>query len=122
VTFFTLNKRPVPFSLRDTIRWQDMIFEDGTGSIKTTDTSFRQRYGRGYFSYSFDKKSPVMHIKKLATDSLSFLDLNYQLAGDSAIHLWGKKHGDSVYVDLKRTNRHFQLAERQFHWLSEHNR
>jgi len=26
---------------------------------------------------------------------------------------------DSLHVELKRTNRHFQLAERQFHWLTE---
>ena len=30
--------------------------------------------------------------------------------------------GDSVQVDLVRVARHFQLTERQFHWLSEYNR
>jgi hypothetical protein len=34
----------------------------------------------------------------------------------------GKTRQGDVVIDLKRTKRHFQLAERQFHWLSEHNR
>jgi len=30
--------------------------------------------------------------------------------------------GDSIHVELVRVPRHFQLTERQFHWLSEYNR
>ena len=30
--------------------------------------------------------------------------------------------GDSVHVEMVRAPRHFQLTERQFHWLSEYNR
>jgi hypothetical protein len=36
--------------------------------------------------------------------------------------LRGKIRNDSVFVALRRQKRHFQLAERQFHWLSEANR
>jgi hypothetical protein len=40
----------------------------------------------------------------------------------NTLRLWGKQQQDSLYVELKRTQRHFQLAEKQFHWLSEYNR
>ena len=29
---------------------------------------------------------------------------------------------DSIHVELVRVPRHFQLGERQFHWISEYNR
>jgi hypothetical protein len=121
VTTFAINKRSVPFSLSDSLRWQDVIFEDGTGSIKTADTAFRQRYRRGYFAYTTDN-THIIHFKKHQTDSLAFLNFHYEMPDGITLRLWGKQHGDSLYVELKRINRHFQLAERQFHWLSESNR
>lgn len=122
VTSFVVNKKNIPLSLSDSLRWQDVIFEDNTGSVKTTDTAFRQRYKRGYFVYTADKKSQILSLKKLGDDSLAFMNLHYQMPDANTIKLWGKEHNDSLFVELKKTNRHFQLAERQFHWLSEHNR
>ena len=120
VTEFSLNKKNIPLSLSDSLRWQDVIFEDNTGSVKTTDSAFRQRYRRGYFVYTADKG--MLHLKKFESDSLGFLNLHYQMPDANTVKLWGKLRNDSLYVELKKTNRHFQLAERQFHWLSEHNR
>lgn len=36
--------------------------------------------------------------------------------------LWTTIRGDSIYAELVRVPRHFQLGERQFHWLSAYNR
>jgi hypothetical protein len=38
------------------------------------------------------------------------------------IRMWTAIDGDSVYLELARSDRHYQLTERQFHWLSEYNR
>jgi hypothetical protein len=46
----------------------------------------------------------------------------YAMPDSSTVRLWAKLRDDSVYAELVRTDRHFQLAERQFHWLSEYNR
>lgn len=120
VTVYQLNQKNIPLSLSDSVRWQDAIFEDGYGSIKTTDTLFRHRYGRGYFSYMTDKKMPgTLWFKNNKKDSLAF---RLEMPDSSTIRLWGKENKDSLYVELKRVKRHFQLAERQFHWLSEYNR
>jgi hypothetical protein len=68
----------------------------------------------------------VINFKKLQTDSAMYigiiLTMHYQLPDSNTIQLWGKEKNDSLYVLLKRSNRRFQLAEKQFHWLSEYNR
>jgi hypothetical protein len=109
------------------MRWQDVVFEkNGSGSIKTADTIFRQRYKRGYFRFETDTLEHVINFKKLQTDSAMYsgiiLSMRYDLPDTSTIRLWGKDKNDSLYVLLKRSDRHFQLAEKQFHWLSEYNR
>jgi hypothetical protein len=48
--------------------------------------------------------------------------LRYEVPDTSTIRLHTVIRGDSVHVELFRVPRHFQLAERQFHWLSEYNR
>jgi len=86
------------------------------GSIKTSDTSFRQRYNRGYFSYTVDTIKHEINFKKCETDSTLYngviLSMNYQLPDSNTIQLWAKQRNDSLYVLLKRSNRHFQLAEK----------
>lgn len=124
---FAINKDTLSPLLKDSLRWQDVIFEKGgTGSIKTADTSFRQRYNRGYFSFSTDTIKHIINFKKWQTDSAIYsgiiLSLHYQMPDSTTIQLWGKQKNDSLFVLLKRSNRHFQLAEKQFHWLSEYNR
>ena len=121
VVNYTVNKQKIPLSLSDSLRWQDVILQDGTGSVKTADTIFRQRYRRGYFAYTADK-AHLIRFKKFDTDSAAFLTFRYEMPDSNTLHLYGLLHGDSLYVELKKTNRHFQLAEKQFHWLSEHNR
>jgi hypothetical protein len=122
VAVFAINKDSLPLRLSDTMRWQDVIFENGLGSIKTSDTAFRRRYNRAYFVYSLDSVSHTLALKKQPADSVAILNLHYDTPDSNTVRLWGRQHNDSLYVVLKRMNRHFQLAEKQFHWLSESNR
>ena len=123
VTKYAVNKDTFPPLLTDTSRWQDMIIEKGGyGSIKTNDTLFRKRYGRQYFGFTSDTIKQTIGFKKFPQDSVPVLTMTYQVPDSNTIQLWGKKNNDSLYVELKKSNRHFQLAERQFHWLSEANR
>ncbi|MGE5107597.1 MAG: hypothetical protein ACM3H8_08635 [Sphingobacteriales bacterium] len=123
VNIFAINQDTLPPLLTDTLRWQDMIFEkDGQGSINTMDTSFRRRYRRAYFNYEPDTVKHIIGIKKFSGDSVNLIAFNYLLSDSNTIRLWGKLRSDSLYVELKRSKRHFQLAEKQFHWLSESNR
>lgn len=122
VAVYNINNHPVPLSIADTMRWQDVILQDGLGSIKTADSAFRQRYKRGYFYYSADSAAHTLGFKKMKDDSTFIVNLHYDVPDSSTIRLWGLQRSDSLYVELKRTNRHFQLAEKQFHWLTEYNR
>jgi hypothetical protein len=127
IATFVVNKDTIPPLITDSMRWQDVVFEkNGSGSIKTADTIFRQRYKRGYFRFETDTLEHVINFKKLQTDSAMYsgiiLSMRYDLPDTSTIRLWGKDKNDSLYVLLKRSDRHFQLAEKQFHWLSEYNR
>jgi hypothetical protein len=123
VTQYLVNRDTIPPLLTDTIRWKDLIIENnGMGSINTSDTLFRKRYGRGYFNFEIDTLQPIIHFKKAPQDATNIFSLHYQLPDSNTIQLWGKQRNDSVFIELKRSPRHFQLAERQFHWLSEANR
>ncbi|AKD57816.1 hypothetical protein [Spirosoma radiotolerans] len=119
--FFTVDQfqgTPV-----DSLRWKDVVFEaNNSGSILTADTLFRQRYRRGYFSYKLDSAAHTIAFKKFATDTTALFTMAYTMPDTNQIQLRGKIRNDSVVIGLKRQNRHFQLAERQFHWLSEANR
>lgn len=123
VVTFAVNRDTLPPLTTDTLRWQDVIFEKGgMGSINARDTLFRQRYGRNYFFYKPDTLKHTMEWKKFPDDSLAIVSMAYRMPNENTMQLWGKKGPDSLYVELKRSNRHFQLAEKQFHWLSEANR
>ena len=128
VVVFKLNQDSLPISSSDSLRWQDVIFEHGpnSGSIKTTDTIFRQRYRRGYFRYETNTEQHIINFRKLPTDSAMsqaiVLSMHYEIPDNNTIQLWGKKNNDSLYVLLKKSNRHFQLSERQFHWLSDYSK
>jgi len=128
VIVFKVNKDSLQISPSDSLRWQDVIFEHGanSGSIKTADTIFRQRYKRGYFKYETDTKQNIINFRKLPTDSAMsqavVLSMHYEIPDNNTIQLWGKKNNDSLYVLLKRSNHHFQLSEKQFHWMSNYSK
>ena len=122
VAVFSVNGHPQPLAIADTMRWHDVILQDGLGSIKTADTAFRQRYKRGYFVYALDSATHTLGFKKTQADSTFIIKFKYDLPDSNSIRLWGLQRSDSLYVELKRIPRRFQLAERQFHWLTEYNR
>lgn len=125
VDLFVLNGRDtVPALVTDSLRWQDMIFEaSGYGSIKTSDSTFRQRYRRAYFVYKHDTVNDMLEFRKFAGSSHPIMTVKYELSDKNTVQLWTTTHNmDSLYVKLRRSKRHFQLTERQFHWLSEDNR
>jgi hypothetical protein len=122
VPVFVRNHDTIPPLLTDTLRWQNLIMEKGNfGSVGSKDSQFRQRYGRGYFSIKEDSTSKQLEFRKNASDSLPLAKFKYRFA-DSSFYLWGKFQNDSLHLVLKKSKRHFQLSENQFHWLSEANR
>ncbi|WP_460976921.1 hypothetical protein [Spirosoma knui] len=110
-------------NVADSLRWKDVIFEQNTsGSILTADTLLRQRYRRGYFSYALDSVKNTIAFKRFSSDTSSLFTLNYTMPDTNHLLLRGLIRNDTISIALKRQKRHFQLAERQFHWLSESNR
>lgn len=125
VKTFVLNRDTIPFSYNNKLRWKDVIFDNNTGgSIGSTDTLFKQRYGRGYFNFTIDSVKQNLDIIKRTVDFKTFSlgSLHFDLPDSNTVILSGLLRKDSVYAVLIKTNRHFQLAEKQFHWLSEYNR
>ena len=126
VTRYVVNGTEVPHTLGDTLRWSDVIIDSPmAGSIGTRDPVFWQRYGRGYFRYKPDTATRIAAVWKTSTipgDSTFLFQMRYEVPDTNTIRLHTMIRGDSVHVELLRTPRHFQLAERQFHWLSEYNR
>jgi len=123
VTRYVINKDTIPALLSDTLRWRDVIFEDDKrGSVNSRDTMFKTRYGRGYFSFDIDSPQHVINFRNTSKDIVGGFPMQYQVRDSNTIQLWGKHGNDSLFIELKRSNRHFQLAEKQFHWLSEANR
>ena len=124
VLSFERNGIPTSPLPGDTLTWKDVIFEKGkSGSVNTTDLLFRQRYRRGYFNYRADTVAKALHLFKRSVqgDSTFLFTMNYELNYDT-VFLVGKIREDTHRITLVKSKRHFQLAEKQFHWLSEYNR
>lgn len=122
VQSFMENNDTVNVSIDDK-KWKDFIFDkNGSGSINTLDTIFRQRYGRGYFFYETDSVSKSITFKKITSDSVPLFILNYKLIDTSTIQLQGKVKSDSVVYILKRKYKQFPLSAKPFNWISESNR
>jgi hypothetical protein len=125
VVRFAVNRDTLPPVVSDSIRWRDVIFDNaGAGSVNTTDSVFWQRYRRGYFRYRADTLAKTVVVWKTSTalDSTYLFTMRYDLPDTTRVRLWAPIRKDTIYVELVRTARHFQLAERQFHWISEYNR
>lgn len=120
VETFVVNNDTIPPLLTDTLRWQDIIFDKRSGTVKSSDRSFRKIYNRGYFLYSVDTVNQTLVLKNQFQDTAYFF--TYKIPDKETILLTGKSSNDSLSVVLRKSKRHFQLAEKQFHWLSESNR
>jgi len=122
VKTYVENKDTIPVIPTDSIRWKDMIVDDGFGSIQTNDTLFWRRYGRGCFYYSLDSIGNFMNVKKTRGDSSLICRMRYEMPDSNTLRFWTRIRKDSVYVELVRSNHHYQLTDRPFHWISEANR
>jgi hypothetical protein len=122
---FVLNGDTIPAGAPENMRWRDVIFDNGgSGSVGTTDTLFWQRYHRGYFRFRADTTEHTADVWKTsaALDSTYLFRMRYEMPDTATLRLWTATSDDSLFVELVRMDRHFQLTERQFHWLSEYNR
>ena len=123
---YVVNRDTIAPSSADTLRWRDVIFDtNGSGSINTTDQIFWQRYRRGYFRYkpnTVDHTVAVWKRSAAPRDSTFLFQMRYEVPDSNTIRFHAAIRGDSIHVELVRVPRHFQLTERQFHWLSEYNR
>jgi hypothetical protein len=102
-----------------------MIFErDLYGSVLSKDTLFRQRYNRGYFNYKLDSTTKELVFSKGSQTAgpVELFRTKFEQPDSNTVILQGTFKGKSLYALLKRSKRHFQLTEKQFHWLSEYNR
>lgn len=107
----------------DSIYWPNMVFDRGyEGSIKTSDARFRQRYGRGYFSFEIDSTQRILSLKRTKADSTVIVRFSFTLKDSTTLMLRSYPQADSLYLLLRRRTKTFPLAERQFHWISETNR
>ena len=125
VRLFVRNRDTIPALNSDSLRWRDFIIDNNLqGSIGTADTLFWQRYHRGYFRYKTDTGTHTIALWRTSTrlDSAGVFTARYDSPDSNSARLWTKVGNDSLYVELVRVPRHFQLTERQFHWLSEYNR
>ncbi len=122
---FVVSGDTLPPVAGETTRWRDFIIDNAMqGSVGSTDTLFWQRYRRGHFRYKADTLSRTLTVWRTSflQDSVPVFAARYALSDSGTAQLWTKFRGDSLYVELVRSRRHFQLAEKQFHWLSEYNR
>ena len=123
VADFVVNKDTIPAIVGDSTRWTQFILQPGiTGSMISSDTLFRKAYGRSYFGYFVDSVQQQIEFRWAGKQSDSLFTLKYSIPDSSTILLRGPVKGDTLFVRLKRTNKQYRLAEKQFHWLSEYNR
>lgn len=123
VTDFVLNNDTMPPLTGDSARWTQLILHAGTtGSMISSDTLFRKAYGRSYFSYFVDSTKQQIEFRRGGKDSDSLFTMQYSIPDTATIILRGPVKGDTLYVKLKKINKQYRLAEKQFHWLSEYNR
>jgi hypothetical protein len=123
VNVFAVNADTLPPLIGDSTRWSQVILHPGTsGSMISSDTLFRKLYGRSYFGYYVDTTKQELVFRRSSRQSDSLFSFNYAILDSTTIQLKGKRRQDSLYIILKRNNKQYRLAEKQFHWLSEYNR
>jgi hypothetical protein len=134
VSEFRLNHIEHPYSLTDSLRWQDVAFETwNTLSIRTlrpvqADMSNTEEIflndedrnyesagsaGRRFFSYRIDSSNQVLHLRnKNRHHAGETWDLRFSRPGENRIILSGvNERGDSVYAVLDRLPKIWLLDE-----------
>jgi hypothetical protein len=110
VAVYTKENETISEQEASYVRWSNMVFEKGQGSVDSSDTLFWQRYGRGYFTYKTDTINKLVKFYRPSLqDTIQSFDLHYQILDSTTFQLWGKIRNESVAIELKKTARTFQL-------------
>ncbi len=113
----------ITLNMPDSVYWQNIVLDRGyEGSIKTTDSRFRQRYGRSYFNFEIDSSAKLLSLKRTVMDSVFLAQFTYHIKDSVLVELYSYPTRDSMYLLLRRRTMPFPLSERAFHWVSETNR
>lgn len=117
---FILNGDTIAAEIGGTRHWMDLAIDPGgRGSIGLTDTSFRVRYGRGYFSYELDSADNTLLFKKNSSAPLIFKGQFVKL-NERDLQITGLyQNRDSLQVDLIWDERDYPLARKEFNWMLE---
>ena len=104
-----------------------MIFDNnGAGSINTSGPAVLAALSAAATSATSPNTAQhtvaVWKTSAIPRDSTFLFTMRYERPDTNTIRFHTAIRGDSVHVELVRVPRHFQLTERQFHWLSEYNR
>lgn len=122
VTHFIANKDTLDVAT-NAKAWKDIIFDlDGTGSVQSSDTVFRQRYGRGYFKCVADtlpNRVQFKTVSPLFEEKLKFT-MQWEKLDQDRYLLKGRLHQDQIQVQIKNTNRFFPLTRKPFHWRQDY--
>ncbi len=134
VRVFAYNKDTIPYSLTDTLRWQNVIFEHWpTISIKNnqsvaadfsfgdtlTQNNIDRNYevagfgGRQYYSYLPDTlKKTLTLLNKSRHRRAEKYEFKYEKINDSTLVLQGvNEQRDSIYIVLDRMNKRYLMLE-----------
>lgn len=126
VTTFVKNGDTLPVLANDTLIWKDMIFERGNryATVNSADTVFKKIYNRGFFFYKADTINNTMAcFKQTKKGKVPVFKLRYKLSDNKKhVQMWIGLKRDSIYLELDKSNRKFELSDRPFHWISEVNR
>lgn len=119
---FKKNNQVIAINTTDSLSWKDFVFDKNkSGSIKTRDTTFMNRYGRAYFIYETDKSKQLIHFKEGRNDTVSLIKMKYKLVDKNTLQMEGVFRKDTLFYELVKS-KEFPLAKRHFHWISEANR
>lgn len=119
----TRNGDTLSHYLSDSLHWQNIVFDNtNDGSVKSSDSRFRQRYGRGYFNLQYDSALQVLSLRRSFNDTTFLGRFTWRQKDSIWVELSSYPNKDSMYVLLRRRTQSFPLSEKQFHWVSETNR
>jgi len=122
VSEFRINNKLLPYSPDDTLRWQNVVFEQfNTISIKVAGpfklntqnkirtTEYYGNIGIVFYGYEADTTKHIFTLKNRAgaTDKIVF---NYTEPSAGKLILKGLNHRDSLYVVLDKVKKEYPLA------------
>jgi hypothetical protein len=134
VSVFEINGKVLPYSLTDTLRWQNVVFEKwptisiqsnrqlipeevNTEEIYVTDENRNYEssgsVGRHFYSYSIDSLHTLLNLQnKNKHHRTETWTLHYKRPSANRIILSGSnERNDAVYVELDRINKVYLLDE-----------